>query len=608
VAFCVDCGTNLGEAPKFCTQCGARQQTAAVSPPALNSVKSADTARPPPSLGRTAGVKLGTRSSSVITPARKSLDAVRQTLFVVGPQGQRALEQALGRHGGQPAEVWVAVQPHLVQEGVRTALRQLKQRRAVKYVCIVGGWDVVPPYEFENPSYGVGGDDDEWCYCDAPYGHAEDFDPDELDSVFAEFPVGRIPSEEADVLERVLLTAPLAQDARKALAFAVSAEVWAGATTAVVEEFMGGRSSSHLVSKPERLSPLKPAHVLASPGWEEPHLSSLVTDRGLSPGAFMLFNVHGAGFMTSWVGEGSTKRSHPVVFSPATIQDFNGAVLVTEACYGGKIDYDEPSIAQSLFARGGKAFVGCSMVAWGAADIPGDADLIALGFLNSVQQGQDFGRAMIDARRQVVERMDADAPETSEKTILSFNFYGAPWDSLAGGLGVGSSLLGSGGSLLDRTRASMASGSARRPLPLLEEIRERYMSRLGDRGRRFLLQREEARAQFEKFPDAERIEQELQRHGLQLDDCRMESVQRQRGSSFQISGVAQGSGPVSMGVLVVVDAQGKYVSTKTTKTTKTTMKLMPSEPPSQVEETAEASSAEVLGDDPVDPSSSNPLT
>lgn len=605
MAFCVECGTNLGAAPKFCTQCGARQPAPTVAP----LVKAAEIAKPPISTGRPGGPASVVRSRSSITPARKSLEAIRQTLFVVSPQGQLALGQALGRHGVQPAEVWVAAEPELAQEGVRQALKQLKQRRAAKYVCIVGGWDVVPPYEFENPSYGVGGDDDEWCYCDAPYGHAEPFDGDELDSVFAEFPVGRIPSEDVDVLERVLLTAPVAQDARKALAFAVSAEVWAGATTAVVEEFMGGRSQPHLVSKPERLSPLNPAHVLASPGWEEPHLSSLVTERGLSPGAFLLFNVHGAGFMTSWVGEGHAARSHPVVFSPETIHDFNGAVLVTEACYGGKIDYDEPSIAQSLFARGGKAFVGCSMVAWGASSVPCDADLIALGFLNSVQQGQDFGRAMIDARRQVVERMDADAPETSEKTILSFNFYGAPWDNLAGGIGAGSSVLGSGTSLLDRTRASMA-GGARRPLPLLEEIRERYMSRLGDRGRRFLLQREEARAQFEKFPDAERIEQELKRHGLELDDCRVESVQRERGTSFQISGVAQGAGPVSMGILVVVDAQGKYVSTKTTKTTRTTETThqeMPAEPSSQVDAPAAAASDEVAIDDPLHDSSRNPL-
>lgn len=605
MAICVECGTNLGDAQKFCTQCGVRQPAAVSSAPSLENLKSTETASSSLPLARPAGPVM--KSRSLVTPSRKSLDAIGQTLFVVGPRGREALEQALDRHGAKPAHVSEATEPYEAQNTVRASLRNLKQRRAVKYVCIVGGWDVVPPYEFENPSYGVAGDSDEWCYCDAPYGHADAFDPDDLESVFAEFPVGRIPSEDVDVLERVLLTGPAAQDARKALSFAVSAEVWTGATTAVVEEFMGGRGPSHLVTKPERLSPLKHAQVLASPGWEECHLSSLIGERGLNPGAFMLFNVHGSDFTTAWVGEDGVERSYPVVFSPETIQDFKGAVLVTEACYGGKIDYDEPGIAETLFARGGKAFVGCSVVAWGAPHIPGDADLIALGFLNSVQQGQDFGRAMIDARRQVVDRMDIDAPETSEKTILSFNFYGAPWDSLAGGTGLGSSVLGAGSSLLDRTRASMASGSARRPLPLLEEIRERYMSRLGDRGRRFLLEREEARARFASFPDAHRVEEELRRHGLKFDDCRMESVQRQRVNSFQISGVAQGPGHVKMGVLVVVNAQGKYVSTKTTKRAMTSD---PSKQDSAVDQAADTSvvSDQVAEHKPGEPSSSNPLT
>jgi hypothetical protein len=460
----------------------------------------------------------------------------------------------------KPAGLSVVEDAEEAQEAARHALWSLHAQQAVRYVCIVGGWAEVAPYTYPNPSYGYGGDDDEFCLSDAPYGHPGPFDSEEIEGVFAEFPVGRVPSQDVDVLERVLLTRTVTRDARKALAFAVSAQVWTEATQTVVETFLGRKDSSSLADKPMHLGRLASAKVLLSPQWEEEHLAALAAGGALGPGAILLFNVHGSDRETDWVGDGVAAYTFPRVFSTGTVEDYNGAVLVTEACYGGKLDYDEPGIAETVFSRGGKAFVGCSMIAWGSSSTPSDADFIALGFLEAIQRGEEFGASMRAARQRVAEEMTPGATETSEKTILSFNFYGAPWDCLD----VAASTSGTG-SILERTRASRATAGRRPTLPKLEEIRERYMGRLGDRGRRFLLQREEARAKFETFPDAARIADELSRFGLAIDQCRMESVHRQGATSFQISGKSLRNEPRSMGVLVIVDEGGRHVATKTTK-------------------------------------------
>lgn len=91
------------------------------------------------------------------------------------------------------------------------------------------------------------------------------------------------------------------------------------------------------------------------------------------------------------------------------------------------------------------------------------------------------------------------------------------------------------------------------------------MRRLGDRGQRFLLEREAARAQFNAFADAPRITQELAKFGLGLEDCRMESVQRDSGTSFRISGKTRQGEHLAMGVILVVDGNGRHVATKTTR-------------------------------------------
>ena len=497
-------------------------------------------------------------------PWREALEAVSRTLFVSGPRGGAALQELFERHRLRPGGLCAVTDPWQGPDAARQALQSLDASRGLRYVCIVGGWDEVAPYQYPNPSFEYHGDEDELCYSDAPYGHRGHFDETELECVFPEIAVGRVPTCDVAVLERVLLAKPQAQDARKALAFAVSAEVWTGATMAVVEAFLGRKDAHGLLARPAQWAPSGSPRVLLSPQWEEPHLATLVSKGGLAPGAILLFNVHGSDSMTAWVGDGA--EGYPQVFSPAAVADFKGAVLVTEACYGGKLDYDEPGMAQTLFARGGKAFVGCSMIAWGSSSTPSDADLIALGFLESIHRGEEFGLAMRQARQRVLQAMDPSDTATAEKTILSFNFYGAPWDRLGSGVSGGAT----GTSLLERTRASMATAGHHRALPKLEEIRERYMGRLGDRGRRFLLEREEARATFESFAEAARIARELEQFGLRLEECRMESVQREGVSSFHISGKTAANTPVPMGVLVVVDANGRLVSTKTTKTIRTT--------------------------------------
>jgi len=501
------------------------------------------------------------------TPSTRSLESIKHTLFVASSEVVETLQGIFHSYHITPGDVVVAEFGEDVQAKTRTRLKALKASRGIRYVCLVGGWESIPPYQFENPSYGFQNDSDEYCFCDAPYGSCEQFDGHDIESVFPTVTVGRIPSDDPNVLTLLLLQQPKGRVPQDALLFTVSAGVWIEATDKIVNDFVGLGREVQLLEKPNFTKGSRATQILQSPNWRESHLSDLAAISGLEDTSILLFNVHGSDADTSWVGQDRINREFPVILKPDSIKDFNGAILISEACYGGKIDFGATSIVESFFANRGRAFVGCSMVAWGSSNDPVDADLIALGFLKSINRGREFGHALLEARRTVLEGLDPDEfSETAEKTILTFNLYGVPWDSLRANTTVAATLPSRPReSILERTRATMGSASGGATFSLLEQIRERYMRALGNRSRRFLIERNEARAQFKEFPDSTKVEEILLGLGLGFDDCKMESLQGERKKSYLISGELRNSTGPAQGVLVSMDSNGKFVRVRMTK-------------------------------------------
>jgi hypothetical protein len=118
------------------------------------------------------------------------------------------------------------------------------------------------------------------------------------------------------------------------------------------------------------------------------------------------------------------------IFQPGTVSDFNSALLLTEACYGGAMFYDSPSIVEHFFANGGNSFVGSSTIAYGARATPiTAADLIAKHYIASLYAGLSQGESLKLAKLEALTE-DPLSMEYGLKTVLSFNLFGAPWQTL----------------------------------------------------------------------------------------------------------------------------------------------------------------------------------
>ena len=501
-------------------------------------------------------------------PARPSLNvaaaarvAVSHTLFIASAHTAQELDKGLQKHLAKPLDIVRVDTPEMAHQAARQAVQRLLPRGDLKYVCLIGDWSEVPPFKVDNPSRPCRGQDP-FCWTDALYGLRDAYQPEDILTAIAPVAVGRIPSTDMAIVLPALLEAPVSVDPGVAFAFAVSAQCWSEATQTIVQGFTDSTSAGQLFDAPD-FSGLSSKGVLASPDWEEDDLRREISDAGISPGAVLLFNVHGSADEPHWVGEGDW--GYTEIMQTDTVEDFNQAILLSEACYGGAMGYDEPSMVESFFTKGGKAFVGCSVIAWGSSGSAlCGADLIALHFFKALREGQAFGEALNSAKRATLDATYVH-DEVSQKTVLSFNLFGAPWHQLK--RAAAASVLPTAapqGSMLDRIRSRRAGGDAAGG-SALERVRDNYRGRLSSQAQRFLLERDDALRQLSGFKDREKIESFLGTLQVDFDDCDFEEIRFEDAHSFRISGKSKKFPSTKELFILAINGEGELTHQLTTK-------------------------------------------
>ena len=544
---CNSCGGNLKPLAKFCSQCGT---------------KVGDTAN---AVGTGSAVSAA-RRLQVSASART---AIGSTLFVLPSRFVGELTRLLDQHVASPLGMVADADPAQLQIKARQAFKRHHATGSLKYVCLLGNWSEVAPFRVADPIQER--HSEIFCLTDALYGCTEEYDEDDIFTAIPSVPVGRIPVLDADVVAAALLEAPRQLDPAQAFAFGVSAKCWSLPTQAIIRLFTDTTSKATLVVEPQN-SALTAPGVLSSPGWDSDDLQRAVSQDSLDAGAVVLFNVHGSGEVTGWYGQARTMGPcEPMIMTPDTIGQFNSAVMISEACHGGAMGYDEPSIVERFFTNGGKAFVGSSGRAYGITnhDWDGDeklcaADLIALHFLKALRQGKTMGEALTLAKLETHTNDPRLAP-TAKKSALSFNLYGAPWHSLK--KAAAATVMPESenrGSMLDRIR-SRRSGDVEDPSDSMADLRQRYRSKLPENYRRFMLERNDALRRISGFQDLNVVEALLADWDVSLEDCDLESIDMGDDFGFVLIGESnKHSGPKQL-FQMVMDSAGAVKKILTSK-------------------------------------------
>lgn len=154
---------------------------------------------------------------------------------------------------------------------------------------------------------------------------------------------------------------------------------------------------------------------------------------------FGYFNLHGLKESNEWYGQRDLSREgtdleYPVALNTKNFSESSGApsIILSEACYGAWV-FDKKvneSVALNFLSRGTRAFIGSTVIAYGA---PGKtlvaADLLAHHFWTHVKSDIAVGYALMRAKLALASKMTADQgflDGEDQKTILSFVIYGDP--------------------------------------------------------------------------------------------------------------------------------------------------------------------------------------
>jgi hypothetical protein len=409
-------------------------------------------------------------------------------------------------------------------------------------LCLVGGFGDISPFQVTNPSAGSG-DPDEWCFTDALFA-CQEFDEDDVESAIPKVGVSRIPTLNNDTVQKLLSTIELDGNVRDQFCFGVTAELWEPATARIFKE--AGLNADALFSAPD---------------WDEVPISKKINETEFTNKARVyLFNVHGGSDSTEWVGDGHENRFEPRVLSPNALQrSMSNSLLISEACYGGAMEYDEPSIVEQFFESDGKAFVGCSVVAYGnpgVEDMPlFSADVIALSLLRKLSEGLSLSESLREAKKETLEEaigacesdpgLDIETfGSYASKAILSFNAFGCPWlrfsKASIGALGSGiataptSATTDRVNDLRSRLNSRIQARS-QRVSQRLTPLRESYRARLPLKSQLFLMSSDESLAALRSFRDFQRIEKYLIKNKLNKEVCMVYKSNKMNVGGYLIS-------------------------------------------------------------------------
>ncbi|MBN1976529.1 MAG: hypothetical protein JW918_03930 [Anaerolineae bacterium] len=302
--------------------------------------------------------------------------------------------------------------------------------RAIRYVLIVGGNDIIPFHRLPNPI----DDQDSDVPSDNPYASRD------ANYLIPERALGRLPDGEgSDVafLHALLQTTiaghqkpiapkgllsdlvgmlrPAERSQRNGNGLGYSASIWRRASRAVFQVIGDNR------------------RLRTSPPFAYDEFG--ITERL----RFSYFNLHGVEDGANWYGQPDALFPadyplFPVALRPKDLSadEHADSVVFTEACYGANIlgKNAENSIALRFLASKALALIGSTKISYGSLAPPlVGADLISKHFWEGLQAGLSVGEALKVAKVNLAQEMqerqgylDGD----DQKTLVSFVLYGDP--------------------------------------------------------------------------------------------------------------------------------------------------------------------------------------
>jgi hypothetical protein len=348
-------------------------------------------------------VKLIVLDRGALKAKYRDLAAIDRALdAVIAADKQRGIETKLAEIGAKsPAAAKKAID----------ALDQ--QFDSPDYIALLGGPDVIPYQDLQNPLYSAGGDADKIVWSDLPYACDAPYSTNVHDFTAPSRVVGRIP-DLPGVKEPSFLIALLDVAAKwtsRAPAdygscFGLSTAEWAESTKLSLKALFGEKASLNL--SPD-----------AGPDFDEKMLGARAH----------FINCHGA--LNDGQFYGQKGAAFPVSHRSALLKSrrFDAVVVAAECCYGGQLftpkNDDGWAICARYLAGGAYGYFGSTTIAYGPATTNGLSDSLCQNFLRKAIGGASTGRAVLEARQEYIKGLSFLGPQDL-KTIAQFNLLGDP--------------------------------------------------------------------------------------------------------------------------------------------------------------------------------------
>ncbi len=328
------------------------------------------------------------------------------------------------------------------QEGAKKAVDAIDEAIRPHYYLLLGGPDIVPMQELENPTGLVtkmegSGDADMNVPSDMPYACDAPFSKLPADFQYPSRAVGRLPDllwakRPTYLVELLRLAAAARLLPRSAYEdwFALSAACWNGSTTKTVRKIFGSAS-----------------RLLLSPPHGDRWKASFLAPR------LHYFNCHGGNMDDGFAGQyPHDDRNHAdeqtLAFTARNLRGRvkPGTVVAAECCYGAQL-FDSANVSNPLAQRdspdalwpsrgrvgialeylrqGARGVFGSTTVAYGPPDDNAHADVICRIFVQKVLAGCSLGRAALEARIGYARSVKWPSP-VMWKTLAQFHLLGDP--------------------------------------------------------------------------------------------------------------------------------------------------------------------------------------
>jgi Flp pilus assembly protein TadD len=306
------------------------------------------------------------------------------------------------------------------------------QEKMIGALLIIGGDSIIPFHKLPNPT----DDEDDEVPSDNPYATTDE-------NYFApEWSVGRLPSDQADLLSKQLRTAAAehelaAKPAEPMADFRRWLEANFGKFFGIGSNALGYTAS---VWKRSSIAVFKsigePGSMLASPPVASPRLPTHAT----KPTTLSYYNLHGLEDAPEWYGQRDPIRDRgsdeefPVALRIDDVVNSGRApkIVFTEACYGASVIGKSPESALALrfLDKGSHAVVGSTKVSYGSVTPPLiAADLLGLRFYENINSQLPVGEALRRAKLSLASEMhkrQGYLDGEDQKALISFVLYGDP--------------------------------------------------------------------------------------------------------------------------------------------------------------------------------------